>query len=90
MKVKIGHTIYDPHTVPIMLMFDDGDRELIANIPDDNRMIAFAPDSMSEFILKAWMHGKVPWTGEVKGTPAPIGASPLAVEKMIKGDKDNE
>ena len=88
MRVRIGHTIYDPKDVPIMLMLDDGDQELISNMSSENKMIAFAPDSVSELFLKMWMHGKVPWVGEVKGTPAPIGASLPEVEKMLKGDQE--
>jgi len=80
MKVKIGHTIYDPNAVPVMLMLDDTDKRLIASMKPIDKMIAFGPESMSEDELKMWMHGKIPWVGEVKGIPAPIGISPLLVE----------
>lgn len=53
MKVKVGDLIFDPNLIPIMLIFDDGDRELIAST--NSKKMAFAPDSMTHDEVLIWM-----------------------------------
>ena len=45
MKVKIGNTIYDSEYEPIMLIFNDGDRDNIANMDKDATKYCTYPDN---------------------------------------------
>lgn len=55
MKVKIGDTIYDANQQPIMLIFDDSDKNNIANMHPDKYKYAAFPDKMDIEEVKEFM-----------------------------------
>lgn len=44
MRVKIGDTIYDSNKEPVMLILSDQDKELIANMAEDNSKYCSYPN----------------------------------------------
>ena len=46
MLVKIGDTIYDSTKVPILLILDQEEKELIGNMSEDNHKFCSFPDDV--------------------------------------------
>ena len=44
MKVKVGDTIYDAEDVPIMVILTEGDKKLIADMPEEATKYCSYPD----------------------------------------------
>lgn len=46
MKIKIGNKVYDSTQVPVLLMFDQGEKELIGSMsPDHMKFCSFPEES---------------------------------------------
>ena len=60
MKIKVGDTYLDPNDTPVMFVFEEGDRELISAMPEDNTKIAFTPSGCIEGDILDWMNDKGP------------------------------
>jgi hypothetical protein len=53
MRVKIGDTIYDSDEQPIMIIFDDDEKELISNMEDIcTKFCSYPPDSNVDDIIE--------------------------------------
>lgn len=44
MKVKIGNRIIDSNDQPVMIIFDEGEKELISNMSDDHLKLCLFPE----------------------------------------------
>lgn len=58
MKVKIGNIILGTNDNKIMLIFEDGEKELIANMDSKDKKIVFAPEGSTEKELIDFMKGE--------------------------------
>ena len=56
MKVKIGETIYDSETEPVMVILSDFDKKNISHMAADATKYASFPDGFgSDDEMRAWM-----------------------------------
>lgn len=54
MKVKIGNKIYDSNDEAILLIFDEGEQELISNMGNQKKFLSY-PESMTYDDAKEFM-----------------------------------
>jgi len=55
MKVKVGNKTYDAKEVPIMIIFEDYNKEHISQMPKDAYRYCEYPDWMEYKQIEEWM-----------------------------------
>ena len=55
MKVKIGDTIYDSDTQPIMIILDENEKQLISQMDTKHSKFCVYPENYSEEEIKKFM-----------------------------------
>lgn len=55
MKVKVGDTVYDGKKVPVMVILNKEDKELIGLMPPGENKYCEYPDNYTEEEVKKWM-----------------------------------
>ena len=55
MRVKIGKAWIDSSERPVLIKFEDNEKELISNMAEDADMFCSYPDNIDPSIIERWM-----------------------------------
>jgi len=55
MKVKIGGVMFDSAAMPMMIVFDEDEKKLLAEMPDDQNVFCAFPQGLDPEQVRGWM-----------------------------------